>query len=253
MRPPLAPSHRVLAQGCAGDRMQDRIDHALRRCVERIVIEEIEQLRNGGESLFSGQHAGTRQVARGAFADFRRRVVCQDGEERIDGCVGPEHRQAFDGPEASLLAGVMGVAKQSCQHDVWFDAAIAERAEPPKRQRTATGIVINLVQKTRDALRRLAEIAGGEIDFHGCSTNARILGFQGREHEMEKPVGAFEAAAPGVVLLANHVKRPLVTVDGKIEQAFGLLLRREVAEFLQFSAGCSGFGIGHKRWGWLNR
>jgi len=51
-----------------------------------------------------------------------------------------------------------------------------------------------------------AEIAGGEIDFHGGGRHGdpRI---QGREHEMEKPVGTFEVAAPGILPLANHLKR----------------------------------------------
>jgi hypothetical protein len=35
-------------------------------------------------------------------------------------------------------------------------------------------------------------------------------------------------------------------MDGEIEQALGLLLWREVAEFLQFNAGRSRSGIGHK-------
>ncbi len=126
----------------------------------------------------------------------------------------------------------MRVAEQSRQHGGRFDAAIAECAEPPERQGAAPRIVINLVQKMRDAFRRLAEIAGGKIDFHGGSTHTGILGIQGREHEMEKPVGTFEAAAPGILSLANHLKRPLVPVDGEIEQALGLQLRSEVAEFL---------------------
>jgi hypothetical protein len=84
----------------------------------------------------------------------------------------------------------------------------------------------------RDALRGLAEIAGGEIDFHGGGTNTGILGIQGREHEMEKPVGTFEVAAPGFLSLANHLKRTLVPVDGEIEQALGLQLRSKAAKFL---------------------
>ena len=49
---------------------------------------------------------------------------------------------------------------------------------------------------------------------------------------MEKPVGAFEAAAPGILPLPNHIQRPLVPVDGEIEQALGLQLRSEMAKFL---------------------
>ena len=246
MGPPLAPGFGVLAKGCAGDRMQHRVDQVLRLGVEGIIVEEIKQLRNGGEPLFTGEHAGAREIARGALADFPRRVVDQDGEKRIDRFVGAEHRQSFDGPEARLLIAVVRVAKQSRQHDGWFDTAVAECPEPPERQRAAAGVVVNLAQKMRNALRRLAEVAGGKIDFHGGGTDAGILGFQGCEHEMEKPVGTFEAAAPGVLLLANQVERALIPMDSKIEQALGLLLRGKAAKSLQFNAGRGGFGIGHK-------
>jgi hypothetical protein len=49
---------------------------------------------------------------------------------------------------------------------------------------------------------------------------------------MEKPVGTFEASAPGILPLANHLKRSLVPVYGEIEQALGLQLRSEMAKFL---------------------
>jgi len=84
--------------------MQYRVDQILRRGVEGIIIEEIKQLRHSREPLFAGEHAGAREIARGALTDFWRRVVGQDGEKRIDGFVGAEHRQSFDRPEARLLA-----------------------------------------------------------------------------------------------------------------------------------------------------
>jgi hypothetical protein len=99
----------------------------------------------------------------------------------------------------------------------------------------------------RDALRRLAEITGRKINLHGGGTHTGILGIQGREYEMEKPVGTLEAAAPGILPLPNHVQRPLVAMDGQIEQPLGLLLRREVAELLQFNAGRDGLRVGHER------
>jgi len=91
---------------------------------------------------------------------FPRRVLDQDGEKRIDRFVGAEHRQSFDGPETRLLVAVVRVAQQSRQHDGWFDTAVAECAEASRASESGCRIVVNLAQKMRDALRRLAEIAG---------------------------------------------------------------------------------------------
>jgi hypothetical protein len=63
---------------------------------------------------------------------------------------------------------------------------------------------------------------------------------------MEKPVGTFEAATPGVLLLANQIERELIPMDSKIEQALGLLLRGKAAKFLQFNASRGRSGIGHQ-------
>ncbi len=101
--PPRPPGFEVPAKGRASNRMQHRVDQVLRRDVEGIIIEEIKQLRHSREPLFPGQHSRPREIARGALADFWRRVVGQDGEKRIDGFIGAEHRQSFDRPEARLL------------------------------------------------------------------------------------------------------------------------------------------------------
>src|SRR5882724_13104748 len=86
--PPRPPGFEVPAKGRASNRMQHRVDQVLRRDVEGIIIEEIKQLRHSREPLFPGQHSRPREIARGALADFWRRVVGQDGEKRIDGFIG---------------------------------------------------------------------------------------------------------------------------------------------------------------------
>src|SRR5438105_9689358 len=51
MRPPIAPRRGVLAEGRAGDGRERGTNQILRRCIQRIVIQKIQQLRNHSEPL----------------------------------------------------------------------------------------------------------------------------------------------------------------------------------------------------------
>src|SRR6266849_8302073 len=155
MRPPIAPGAGVSAERSAGDGGQRRVDQVQRLGLERIVIEEIQELGNGGEALLAGEHAGTREAGGRAFANQFRGIVGQNGKKRIDGLRGAQHGQSFDGPEARPLILIVRIAKKGGQYRGGLDAAIAESAESPEREIAAVGIVMNLIEKFCEALRRL--------------------------------------------------------------------------------------------------
>ena len=131
MCPPLAPSARVFSERSAGDGFECGVNEILCGRVERVVVEEIEQLRDSEETLLARQHARLREAARGALADLGRGIVGQDREKRVDGFLGTQHGQTLDGPKACLLIALVRVAKQSGQYDDRLDAAIAESAQSP--------------------------------------------------------------------------------------------------------------------------
>src|SRR6266850_2575677 len=83
---------------------------------------------------------------------------------------------------------------------------------------------MNLIEKFCEALRRLSQVIGDEIYFHGRDAHARIVGVQSRKHEMEEPIGVSQMAAPGIQILVDQAERLVVPVDGKFEKALGLLL-----------------------------
>src|SRR6266436_1420841 len=103
MGPPLLPGLRVVAEGFAGDETKSAADPAARVGIQGIVIEKIQEIGNGGEALFVGEHAGFSDAHGGALAHARRRIMREAVEQRIDGAIGAEHGQAFDGPETRLL------------------------------------------------------------------------------------------------------------------------------------------------------
>src|SRR5258708_22307581 len=90
MLPPIPPGIGVVAQRRASDYTQRRVYPAARRGIERIVVQEIEQIGNRGETLILGEHAGLGDAASSAFADHGSRVLRQSIEERIDVAVGAQ-------------------------------------------------------------------------------------------------------------------------------------------------------------------
>src|SRR5216684_1799055 len=156
MRPPIAPSAGILPERCAGNGPQHGANEVLRRGVERIIVEKIEQLGNSGEALLAREHAGTRKIGSSALANLFRGIMGQDGQKRVDGFRGAQHGQSLDGPEARLQIRVARIAKKRVQYRGWFDAAIAECAESPQREIAALGIIVNLIEKFCEALRRRA-------------------------------------------------------------------------------------------------
>jgi hypothetical protein len=228
--PPVAPGARVFADGSAGNGSQGGADEILRSGVKRIVVEKIEQLRNSAEALLASEHAGTRQVGGSALADLLCGIVGQDSQKRVNGFRSAEHGQSFDGPEARLQIRIAGIAKKRAQYRGRFDAAIAEGAESPQREVTALRIVMNLVEKLCEALGRFRQVVGREIDFHGGDAHARIFGVQSRKYEVEKPIGVFQMSAPGIQILVNQAERLVGALDGKFEEALGLLLGRHTAD-----------------------
>src|SRR5258708_23114083 len=91
MLPPIPPGIGVVAQRRAGDYSQRRVYPAARRGIERIIVEEIEQIRHRAETLILGEHAGFAEAASSAFADQGRRGVREPIAHRIAGRGGPPH------------------------------------------------------------------------------------------------------------------------------------------------------------------
>ena len=245
MCPPVAPSGGIVAKRRAGNGMQSRVNEVLRRGLDRIVVEKIEQLRNGGQALLTREHAGTREVAGRAFANLLGGIVGQNGKKGIDGFGRAQHGQSLDGPEARLLIRIARIAKKCGQYRSGLNAAIAEGAESPEREIAALGIVMNLIEKFCEALRRLSQVVGDEIYFHGGDAHARIVGVQSRKHEMEELIGVLQMAAPGIQILVDQAERLVGPVDGKFEKALGLLLGRQMADFLQVGGISAGIGGWH--------
>ena len=241
MCPPVAPSAGVFAERSAGDGLQRGADQILRGGLEGIIVEEIQELGNGGEALLIREHAGTRKVGGSAFANLLRGIVGQNGKKRIDRFLSSQHCQSLDGPETYLLIRIARIAKECGQYRGGLNAAIAECAESPERQIAAVGIVMNLMEKLCETLRGLPEVVGDEIDFHGGDTHARIVGVESCKHQMEKLISFFEMAAPGIQIHMDQAERLVGPVNGKFEKALGLLLGRQMPDCLH--VGVIGVGI----------
>jgi len=65
---------------------------------------------------------------------------------------------------------------------------------------------MNLIEKFCEALRRLSQVVGDEIYFHGGDAHARIVGVQSRKHEMEELIGVLQMAAPGIQILVDQAE-----------------------------------------------
>ena len=240
MGPPFAPGIGVFAERGAGDGLQRGADQIPRCGRQRIVVEEIQELRNGGEALLTGEHAGTRKVEGRALANLSRRIVSHNGKKRTDGFRGAQHGQSLDSPEARLLIRIASIAKECDQYRGGLNATIAESAKSPEREIAAVGIVVDLIEKFCEALRRFPQVVGDEIDFHGGDAHARIVRFESRKHEMEELIGVLEVAAPGIQILLDHAERLVGTVGSKFEKVLGLLLRRQVADCFEVGVNCVG-------------
>src|SRR6266567_6704385 len=151
--PPFAPGIGILAEGGAGDGSQRSADQVLRCGVQGIVVKQIEELGNGGETLLASEHARTSEISSGAFADALRGIVGQNGKKRVNRFTGAEHGQPLNGPKARLLIGITRVAEKSGEDGRRLDAAIAESAESPEREIAPGGIAVNLIEKSCEALR----------------------------------------------------------------------------------------------------
>src|SRR5689334_15509506 len=73
--PPLLPSLRAVAEGFASDEAKGAVDPAAGVGIQGIVIEKIQEIGNGGEALFVGEHAGFGDADGSALAHTRRRIV----------------------------------------------------------------------------------------------------------------------------------------------------------------------------------
>ena len=110
--PPLAPGVGVVAELGAGDQAESAVDPAARCGVERVVVEHIQKIGDGGKALLFAEHAGLGEVAAGALADARGRIVREAIEQRIDGLVGAEQCETFDGPVARDFVAIVGVMQE---------------------------------------------------------------------------------------------------------------------------------------------
>src|SRR5258708_20200795 len=115
MRPPVAPSAGISAERGTGDGLQGGVDQILRRGLDGIVVEEIQELGNSSEALLTREHTGPREVGGSAFANLRRGIMGQDGKKRTNGFLGARHSQSLDCPKARLLIRIARIAKGSLQ------------------------------------------------------------------------------------------------------------------------------------------
>jgi len=247
MGPPFTPGLGILAERGAGDGLQGGINQVLSLNVDGIVIQKIQELGNSGQTLLAGEHTGTREVGGGAFANLFRGIVSENGKKRVDRFLGAQHGQSFNSPEADLLIRILGIALKRGQNLGGLNAAIAEGTQSPQGEIAAVRIVMNLVEKFCETLRRFPEIVGDQIDFHGGDANARIVGVEGLQNDMEELVCVVEAAAPGIEILVDQAERLVGTMDSEYEEALGLLLRRQVTDGFEVGTGGAGFGSGHER------
>ena len=120
------------------------------------------------------------------------------------------------------------------QHGGRLDAAIAEGAKPPQSPGAARRVCLNPAEELRDGLRRLAEVVGSEINFHGGGAHAKIVRIQRRGHQSEQPAFVLQASAPTVHALTDQVETFLRANAGALEQTFRLLLGGEITDLLNF-------------------
>lgn len=153
MGPPFAPGFRVSAKGSAGNGLQGGVHQVLSLSVKRVVIQEIQKLRNGGQALFAGEHAGTRQISGRALANLLCGIMGQNGKQRVDRFLGAQHGQAFHCPEARQLIRITRITDEQGQDLRRLDAAIAQGAKSPESEGAAAGIALNLMAKLGEALR----------------------------------------------------------------------------------------------------
>src|SRR6266567_5955049 len=90
--PPFAPGIGILAEGGAGDGSQRSADQILSCGVQGIVVKQIKELGNGGETLLASEHARTSEISSGAFADALRGIVGQNGKKRVNRLDRKKHR-----------------------------------------------------------------------------------------------------------------------------------------------------------------
>src|SRR5882672_5267271 len=122
---PRSPGGGIGAKIFAGDIAQSLPDPLFALGVEGGIAEKIQQRRHGEHALLLLQHAGLRYVASRPLADYGRRIVLEDGEQRRDGLVGAQQANGFNCPAADAHIVVSRVFEQNRQNAVRLDAAAA--------------------------------------------------------------------------------------------------------------------------------
>src|SRR5579859_6650807 len=144
VRPPIPPGRRVFAKRSSGDGFECGGNQVLCRGVERIVIKQVEQLGDGGQPLFPGEQARSRESICRALADLRRRVMSQDVQKNVNRFPVPQHRQSFHGPEAHFLISILRIKFEGPKRFGRLNSAITESAESPERHETLIRAALNL-------------------------------------------------------------------------------------------------------------
>src|SRR5256886_15292160 len=93
MYPPVAPSAGVFAERGTGDGLQRGADQILRGRLEGIIVEEVQELGNGGGALLLREHAGARKGGGSAVADL------------LGGGVGPDRERGGGGERVEVGGG----------------------------------------------------------------------------------------------------------------------------------------------------
>src|SRR5712672_820149 len=213
--PPLLPGLRVIAERLAGDEAKRAVDPSAGVGVQRVIVQEIQEIGDCCETLLVGEHAGFGDAGGGALADAGRRIMGETIEQRIDSSIGAQHGEAFDGPETGLLVTIADEREQVVEHEFWLHATVAQSAETPQSEGALRGIFANQLDQTSYSSGRYAQVVGGEVDFNGCAAHAKIFRFHGAQHQVEEPVSILQATAPAFGALSDEVERPLMAANGE--------------------------------------
>src|ERR1700747_2892227 len=74
VRPPIPPGSGVLTKRSSSDGLERGANQALRCRIERIIVEQVQQLGDRGKPLLPREQARSRQGVRRALADLRGRI-----------------------------------------------------------------------------------------------------------------------------------------------------------------------------------
>ena len=147
----------------------------MRLWFEPAVLSKLQQARHGRASLRRAEHARLRQPARRALTDHRRWVVVKDSQQRRDGGVGRQVRQAFHRPIADVHVLVAGRCEEDIRNPLLVYAPVAN--ERKVLQGVGSGALCSEASfrfEAVDGCRVLVEVARGDVHFEARHSDRQI-------------------------------------------------------------------------------